>query len=148
MNWAEKSLSLKVDWRMPKLFYPAIFEADEDGAFTVEFPDVDGCVTGGDDMDDAYEMAFSALGLVLSYMEEMKEPIPTPSNPQDIKLEDGQFLVVIEFNTATYRKTVSDRPVEKVITIPEWLNEEASSIGVDFSRTLEDALLERIKQSS
>src|SRR5690554_4404705 len=110
---------------MNKLFYPAIFESDEDGAFTVEFPDIDGCVTGGDNMEDAYEMAFDALGLVLSHMEDSKEAIPKPSNPQDIKLEKGQFLVVIEFNMMAYKKKNSSKAVKKTLSIPEWLNEEA-----------------------
>lgn len=130
---------------MNKLFYPAIFESDEDGAFTVEFPDINGCVTGGDNMEDSYKMAFDALGLVLSYMEDNKEPIPKPSNPQDIKLEQGQFLVVIEFDMMAYKKKNSSKAVKKTLSIPEWLNEEATTIGVNFSQVLQEALIERIR---
>lgn len=130
---------------MNKLFYPAIFEPDEDGAFTVEFPDVNGCITGGDNMEDAYKMAFDALGLVLSYMVDNKESIPKPSNPQDIKLEQGQFLVIIEFDMLAYKKKTSSRAVKKTLSIPEWLNEEAMILGVNFSQVLQEALIEKIR---
>ncbi len=130
---------------MTKLFYPAIFESDEDNAFTVEFPDIKGCVTGGDNMEDAYKMAFDALGLVLSYMEDNKEPIPKPSNPQDIKLEEGQFLVVIEFDMMAYKKKNNSKAVKKTLSIPEWLNEEATARGVNFSQVLQEALIQKIQ---
>ena len=36
-----------------KLVYPAVFTPYEDGTggYVVEFPDLPGCVTGGDDID-------------------------------------------------------------------------------------------------
>lgn len=130
---------------MNRLFYPAIFEPDEDNSFTVEFPDVEGCITSGDNIEKAYEMAFDALGLVLSYMVDNKEPIPKPSNPQDIHLEQGQFLVVIEFDMLTYKKKNNSRAVKKTLSIPEWLNEEAVAMGVNFSQVLQEALTQKIQ---
>ena len=132
---------------MNKLFYPAIFEPDEHGSYTVEFPDINGCITGGDNMENSYEMAFDALGLVLSHMIENKEPIPKPSNPQDIQLESAQFLVVIEFDMVAYKKKHNSKAVKKTLTIPEWLNEEATLLGVNFSQVLQDALIQKIKSN-
>ena len=91
------------------MFYPAIFQPEEDGSFTVTFPDVDGCITSGESMEDAYEMSFDALGLVLSYMVDNKEPIPTASTPQNINLESGQFIVVVEFDMMAYRKKYNSK---------------------------------------
>ena len=48
---------------MRKLFYPAIFHIAEEGGFWVTFPDFPECMTQGDDMQEAYEMAVDALGL-------------------------------------------------------------------------------------
>ena len=48
---------------MNKLFYPAIFHKDEENGFWVSFPDFPECLTEGDDMEKAYEMAVDALGL-------------------------------------------------------------------------------------
>ena len=57
---------------MYKLFYPAIFHKAEDGGFWVTFPDIPECMTQGDDMQQAYEMAVEALGLALTSREAEK----------------------------------------------------------------------------
>lgn len=72
---------------MKKLFYPAIFQTEDNNAFSVFFPDIEGCNTCGESMEDAYEMAIDALGLMLSYMEDNNMEIPMASKPQDIVLE-------------------------------------------------------------
>lgn len=61
---------------MNKLFYPAVFQPEEDGGFSVFFPDIEGCNTQGDTIEESYSMAFNALGIVLSYMEDEHLPVP------------------------------------------------------------------------
>lgn len=95
-------------------------------------------------MEDAYKMSFDALGLVLSYMQEKKENIPSPSKPQDIILKDSQFIVVVEFDMMAYKKKHSSKAVKKTLSIPEWLNEEAIALGVNFSQVLQEALIQKI----
>lgn len=51
---------------MQKLFYPAIFHTAEEGGFWITFPDLPECMTQGEDMQSAYEMAVEALGLALT----------------------------------------------------------------------------------
>ena len=51
---------------MNKLFYPAIFHKAEEGGFWISFPDLPECLTEGDDMAQAYEMAVVAVGLALA----------------------------------------------------------------------------------
>lgn len=51
---------------MQKLFYPAIFHPAEEGGFWITFPDLPECMTQGDDMQSAYEMAVDALGLAIT----------------------------------------------------------------------------------
>lgn len=50
---------------MKKLFYPALFHRAEEGGFWISFPDFPECLTQGDAMAQAYEMAVDALGLAL-----------------------------------------------------------------------------------
>lgn len=59
---------------MNKLFYPALFHKAEEGGFWVSFPDLPECLTQGDDMTQAYEMAVDALGLALTCREKEHEP--------------------------------------------------------------------------
>ena len=129
---------------MKKLFYPAIFTMEESGGFTVTFPDVKECMTCGDNMEQAYEMAVEALGLVLSFMEDEGEKFPQASLPQDIAVEQGQFVVVVEFDMLAYRKKVNGRAVKKTLSIPAWLNEEALSRNINFSQVLQEALMMKL----
>lgn len=129
---------------MNKLFYPALFHEAEEGGFWVTFPDIPECMTQGDDMQQAYEMAVEALGLSLSSMEDEKAEIPTASRPQDIQTEVGSFLVVIEFDMAEYRRRHCSRAVKKTLSIPEWLNDVAIKQNINFSQVLQEALMERV----
>ena len=126
---------------MDRLFYPAVFHRAEEGGFWVTFPDIPECMTQGDDMQQAYEMAVDALGLSLTTMEENKEELPKASEPEDINTEDG-FLVVVQFDLAEYRRKHCSRAVKKTLSIPEWLNDAAVKSGVNFSQVLQEALKE------
>ena len=129
---------------MNKLFYPAVFHKAEEGGFWITFPDLPECFTEGDTMEQAYEMAVSALGLALVSREEEKEPIPSPSNIEAVTADDG-FLAVIEFDMVAYKKKNNAKAVKKTLTIPEWLNEEAMNIGINFSQVLQEALIQKIE---
>jgi predicted RNase H-like HicB family nuclease len=98
---------------MHQLFYPAIFQSEEDG-FSVFFPDVEGCNTQGNTIEESYKNAFDALGIVLSYMEDEHILIPKASSPQHIKLEEDQFVVVIEFDMMEYKKKTSSQAVKNM----------------------------------
>ena len=50
---------------MAKYAYPAIFTPEDDGSFSINFPDLEGCYTCGDSLEDGIEMAEDALALVL-----------------------------------------------------------------------------------
>lgn len=127
------------------VFYPAIFHKAEDGGFWISFPDLPECLTEGNDMTQAYEMAVNALGLALTSREIENEPIPEPSAPSDIIVEKDSFLVVVEFDILAYKKRTNSRAVKKTLSIPEWLNEEATAIGVNFSQVLQEALMQKLQ---
>lgn len=129
---------------MNTLFYPAIFEPDDNQSFSIEFPDLKGAVTGGKNMAEAYRMAYDCLGIILSYMYDHLEPIPEPSLPQDIQLTANQFIVIIEFNMAEYKRKTDSKAVKKTLSIPSWLNEEATARGINFSQVLQDALKKQL----
>ena len=129
---------------MHKLFYPAIFHEAEEGGFWVSFPDIPECLTEGEDMQQAYQMAVDALGLSLSYMEEHNEAVPTASKPKEINIEDDGFLVVIEFDMMEYRRKHCSKAVKKTLSIPEWLNEMAIRQNINFSQVLQEALLQKL----
>lgn len=131
---------------MNKLFYPALFHKAEEGGFWVSFPDFPECLTDGDDMTQAYEMAVDALGLCLTSREKEGAEIPTPTTPDSITPDADSFLVVIEFDMLAYKKRTCPTSVKKTLSIPGWLNEEALALNVNFSQVLQDALIEIVQR--
>ena len=90
-------------------------------------------------MDEAYEMAVDALGLALTSRVEEGQPIPSASDPSSITMDPDSFVVVVEFDMLAYKKRTNSRAVKKTLSIPEWLNEEATAMGVNFSQVLQEA---------
>lgn len=118
-----------------KLIYPAIFYKEEN-SYYVEFPDLEGCQSFGDTFEETFENSKEALvGYCLSILENGKSlPIATPLD--EIKLEENSFTSIIETRTS-----VKDKSVKKTLTIPSWLNDEAIKNNINFSQTLQDALV-------
>ena len=129
-----------------KLVYPANFYYEEDGGYSVEVPDLLGCVTQGDNLEEAMEMAQdAALGWILTAIED-EEEIPTPSQIEQIKLQekDGfKTLLLLDIDQYTERYGTK-KSVKKTLTIPEWLNKRAEKTGINFSQVLQESLLNKI----
>lgn len=119
-------------------YYPAIFTA-EDVGFSVRFPDLPGCFTEGDTIEETYKMAASAIGLY-AQNEDGDFVFPKASTPKDIELDKDEFLVLIEFDLVEYLKNTSEKSVKKTLTIPSWLNNLAEQNNVNFSNVLQNAL--------
>lgn len=129
---------------MNKLFYPAVFHKAEEGGFWVTFPDIPECMTQGEDMQQAYEMAVEALGLSITTMEEEGEELPKASAPDMVLTEEGSFLVVVEFDLMEYRRRNCSHAVKKTLSIPEWLNEAAIRKNINFFQVLQEAMLQKV----
>ena len=87
----------------------------------------------------------AALGWILTSIEDDEE-IPEASKIEDIELENEKgfkTLLLLDINQYT-QKYGSKQSVKKTLTIPSWLNKRAEKIGVNFSQTLQDALLNKI----
>lgn len=72
------------------LQYPFVAIADEDGGFTISFPDLPGCLTQAETMDEIGPMAEEARQLWIETEYEAGEDIPLPSYASDYS---GRFNV-------------------------------------------------------
>ena len=131
---------------MNKLFYPAVFHKAEEGGFWISFPDFPECMTQGDDIEESYSIAVDALGLCLTDMEKEHIPFPAATSPDKVPVDQDSVLVLIEFDMLAYKKRKNSAAVKKTLSIPQWLNEEALALNVNFSQVLQDALIELVQK--
>lgn len=127
-----------------KYVYPAVFTKENNGQYSIVFNDLENCYTGADTLEEGIEMAEDVLSLVLYGYEKDGIEIPTPSKAEDIPLNSNEFVNYIKADTMVYRKMYNNKAVKKTLTIPEWLNEEALSLNINFSQVLQEALMQKI----
>ena len=128
---------------MNKYVYPAIFKKEKKG-YSIFFPDLEGCQTEGDTMDECFYMAEDALSLYLFDLEEDKKEIAKPSNPLDVKTEKDEFVTLIKCDMEEYRRKYDSKAVKKTLTIPNWLNTLSENANINFSNVLQNALIEKL----
>ena len=80
---------------MKNLTYLAVLEPGEDGSYSVSFPDLPGCFSLGDDLQDARRMAEEAASLHVYGLEEDGEEIPVPSKDVPHEYVEGNIIMPI-----------------------------------------------------
>ena len=95
-------------------------------------------------MQDAYEMAWDALGLAVVSRIENRESLPPATEPYATTAVSDTFCIIVPFDLIAYQKKHNSKAIKKTLSIPEWLNEAATDMNVNFSQVLQDALLQRI----
>ncbi|MDR2244468.1 MAG: type II toxin-antitoxin system HicB family antitoxin [Burkholderiales bacterium] len=65
---------------MNEIRYQAILEPQEEGGFTVTFPDIPEAITEGDSREEALFNATEVLGLCLDVRMEQSEALPQPTD--------------------------------------------------------------------
>lgn len=129
-----------------KLIYPAVFSPlEESNGYCVTFPDLPGCVTQGDSLFNAIEMAVDAAsGWILDEIEDGKE-IPKASKITDIRVEGSEdFVNAVVLDMDSYSEKYGSKAIRKNCTIPAWLNTIAEKNNVNFSAVLQSALIEKL----
>ena len=123
--------------------FPAVFFREED-YICVKFPDLPGCNTFGKSQEEALFMARDALGGHLLCLDDDDEKIPAPTPFDELKVEDGETVVLIEVWLSILRDEERNKAVKKTITIPNWLNKKAIEAQVNFSSTMQEALMQKL----
>ena len=126
-----------------RYIFPAILIYAEDGIST-EFPDLPGCLPCAGSTEQALQNAQQALGLHLYGMEQDGEDIPSPTPVDLIRTGDKQVLILVDAWMPPVRDAIESRAVKKTLTIPKWLDDLAVEHGINFSRTLQEALKHRL----
>lgn len=124
-----------------KLIYPAVFHEDNDGIW-VEFPDLEGCQSYGETIEEVLKGAKEALeGYCVTLLEE-KHALPAPSDIRTIKPGENSFVSLVETDLTT--QFAKQKSVKKTLTIPAWMNEYAIENNLNFSSILQEGIMEKM----
>ena len=123
--------------------FPATISKEANN-YGVYFHDLPGCIATGDTWDEALRLAKDGLALHLWDMEQDGDSIPAPTPIENIPLKDGETLCLLEANMMEIRAQMDNRPVQKTLTIPWYLNQKAEELHIDCSQVLQSALRERL----
>ena len=121
--------------------YPAIIHKESDGLW-LEFPDLEGCFTQGDSLEELMENAEEALGGYLAVKMEYDEEVLKPSDIRDLPEPPDCLKTYVTVDVNKYHKDT--RAVKKMLSIPAWLANEADKRHYSLSKVLQEALLEKI----
>ena len=126
--------------------YPAIFYHEDDGRYSVIFPDLNYLATYGDTLADTFAMAQEACGqyLFTSLRDGELLPAATPVNEVE-KDEDDALVNLICVNLDEYARNYDDKAVKKTLSIPAWLNTACENYGINYSKVLRDALIAKLQ---
>lgn len=135
--------------------YPACFYG-EDGGYSVFLPDW-GSATCGENTNDAIAMAVDLLAGLIYAAQQDREPLPTASAMKDVdpaavyrEMTGGEdctgemFTTLVAVDVEDYARKHFTKAVKKTLTVPAWLNDQATAAGINFSQTLQNALKEQL----
>ena len=130
---------------MQNLTYFAVLEQGLNGSYSIFFPDLPGCYSYADKLEDAAAMAEEAANLHIYGLQKDGELVPKPS--EDIpKIDNNNMAVIaITVHPDVFRVKHENERVKTNTTIPLWLKQIAETYNVNYSRLLEAALIDYLK---
>ena len=145
-----------------KVIYPVLFYEESNESYSVFVPDLQrelntNASTCGSNLEEAMTMAEELIaGIILDEMEQNNR-IPVGSKIEEISFKDlekdldmdnwdykSKFKTYILVDINKYAQKWGKELVKKTVNIPRWINSKAESLKINFSKTLEEALLQKI----
>lgn len=140
-----------------KVIYPVLFYEEKENGYSVFVPDLNNASTCGSTLEEAMYMAEDLIaGIVLDEMEEGNK-IPVESRIEDVTFEElektldienwdyiSKFKTYIAIDISSFAEKWGKELIKKTVNIPKWVNTKAEDLKINFSKTLEEALLQKI----
>ncbi len=126
---------------MTEYVYPALFHPNDDGSFTITYPDLPGCISEGKSLENAMYMAQTALTQWLEYLRDKETAFPDACSLNSVETADGDFVTLIR------AELKDNRAVRRTVSLPKWMDDAVCEAGLSLSRVLQEALKEKLSQS-
>jgi predicted RNase H-like HicB family nuclease len=124
--------------------YPAILTQYKDNNIGITFPDLPGCVSDADTMEEAVKNTKEVLALHLFGMEEDNIEIPEPSPIDKLKLDKNDIPLLVNVYMPLYREAIQNTSVKTTVTMPQWLKTMAEKNNINFSQVIQVALKQKL----
>lgn len=116
------------------VIYPAVFH-QEDNSFWVEFPDLQGCQTFGETLEETLANAREALSGYCAVLLEQHKKLPAATPISSVITPEQSFVTLVDA-----KPTSEQKAVKKTLSIPAWLNTLAEEAHAPYSKLLQSAL--------
>lgn len=145
-----------------KAIYPVLFYEEKEGGYSVFVPDLTKALstnasTCGSTLEEAMQMAEDLIaGLILDEIEAGKK-LPKASKIEDVSFEEleatlemedweyvSKFKTYVVVDIGIFAEKYGKELIKKTVNIPKWINTKAEEQKINFSKTLEEALLQKI----
>ena len=126
---------------MNQAVYPLVISKGKK-YFVVHIPDFD-CGTQGENVAEAIMMARDAIGLMGITCEDDGQPIPKPSTTEPAH-KPGEMVAWVDIDFKKYRLMHDQKTVRVNISIPRYLKTLGEEAGINFSRELQERLIEKL----
>ena len=140
-----------------KVIYPVLFYEEKENGYSVFVPDLDNASTCGSTLQEAMEMAEELIASVVLDLMEEDDKIPKANSIEKVSFEKleknleienwhytSKFKTYIAVDISSYAEQWGKELVKKTVNIPKWINTKAEKLKINFSKTLEEALLKKI----
>ena len=128
-----------------KYAYPVRLTPHDDGYYLATAVDLPGVVAGDVTLPGALQAVSDACAMWLTDAETANDPIPTPSAPHAVPLENAnEYVSLVVADTNEYRQKNDARAVKKTLSLPAWMADRAERSGLSLSQVLQEALRERL----
>lgn len=151
--WAPKKKGGKE--KFMRLVYPTLIKQVNE-LYYVFVPDLD-IHEQEKSLAGAIEIARDAIGAKVIHLEIKNLELPKPSSDEFIRelikikrsetidFSQGEVtFTYVDVNVQEYRNKFNQRSVKKNCTLPYWLSKKSEELGINFSKTLQEALLQKL----
>lgn len=120
--------------------YTAVFTPEEDGWWLVAFPDLERCMTNTETLEEGIIQANNILEDYMALLERDVGviPEPTPFNSVEVPLGGDKQRIVVPMKDA--RRRWENKSVNRMVTLPAWLDQKGRDAGLNFSQLLQAAV--------
>lgn len=130
--------------------YPACFYEENDGRYSVIFPDLNHLATYGENLDDAVNMAVGCLAAYLFELKLENELAPEPSDMKSVDVNaeydeyKSAFVNMVSVDVEDYAKKHFNKSVKKTLTIPSWMNDFVIENKLNCSAILQEGIMNKM----